>query len=62
MSMLIKAEKLRRNLEKARMRFERKRAENEVKHEEKVRELRRLAGDEVCCLLDSAANLGKAAE
>ncbi len=62
MSLLLEAEKLRRALEKAAKKRAEKLEALETEYHAKVKALKTEAGDEVCCLLDSATNLGKAAE
>ncbi len=61
MSRLLDAEKLRRKLEKLSLKRTEKLASVEADYAEKVRAAKAEAGDEVCCLLDSAVNLSSEA-
>lgn len=62
MSLLIEAERLRKKLEKLEQKKRDRLAEVAADYDAKIRAEKTRAGDEVCVLLDSAVNLGKAAE
>lgn len=62
MSLLIEAERLRKKLEKLEQKKRDRLAEVAADYDAKIRAEKTQAGDEVCVLLDSAVNIGKAAE